>query len=92
MTLYGLKSFNMTGRVTASDEPHRKRVTGGIFRISSQNPVYGIARTMLFAADYNYNVRIEEDVRDRVTRPSDTSTNVRIPGPIIRPVTPANNM
>jgi len=51
MTLYGLKSCNMTGRDTASDEPHRKRVTGGIFRISFQNPVYDIAgTTRLFAA------------------------------------------
>jgi len=50
MTLYGFKSFNMTGRDTASDEPHRKRVTGGIFRISFQNPVYDIVGTRLFAA------------------------------------------
>ena len=39
-TLYGLRSCIMTGTDTASDEPHKKRVTGGILRISSQNPVY----------------------------------------------------
>jgi len=34
----------MTGIDTASDEPQRKRVTGGILRISSQKPVYDIAK------------------------------------------------
>lgn len=29
----------MTGKETARDEPHRKRVTGGIFRISSMNDI-----------------------------------------------------
>ncbi|TFY75606.1 hypothetical protein EWM64_g8407 [Hericium alpestre] len=42
-TLYGLTSSSMTGRVTASVEPHRKRVTGGILRISSMNPFCAIA-------------------------------------------------
>jgi hypothetical protein len=41
-TLYGLRSCIMTGTDTASDEAHKKRVTGGILRISSQNPVYDI--------------------------------------------------
>jgi hypothetical protein len=64
MTLYGLKSCNITGRDTASDEPHRKRVTGGIFRISFQNPVYDIASMQLDRADYNYSVRVEGDIAD----------------------------
>lgn len=34
----------MTGIDTASDEPQRKRVTGGILRISSQKPVYDIVK------------------------------------------------
>jgi len=34
----------MAGIDTASEEPHRKRVTGGILRSSFQNPVYDIVR------------------------------------------------
>ena len=55
MTLYGLKSCIITGTDTANDEPHRKRVTGGILRSSSQNPVYDIARARGLRGRYRYN-------------------------------------
>jgi len=51
-TLSGLKICSMTGTDTANDEPQRKRVTGGILRSSSQNPVYDIARARVFLARY----------------------------------------
>jgi hypothetical protein len=35
----------MIGNVTASDEPHRKRVTGGMLRIASMKPAFAIAES-----------------------------------------------